>query len=80
MHNALWLWLCLGLGLTLALPIAVIIRLYRHIIMHYKYDHNALWMDGLSNVLLKKLTVYCLSHFKSSVHEINSRDSTKWTV
>ncbi len=39
----MWLWL--WLGLTLTLLIVMIKQHYRHIIMHYKYVHNALEMD-----------------------------------
>ncbi len=42
----LWLWL----GLTLTLLVNMIIQHNRRIVTHYKYAHNALYMDALSKV------------------------------
>ncbi len=41
-----YIWICLML--TLSLHIDVIIQHSRCIIKHYKYVHNALYMDALS--------------------------------
>ncbi len=74
---------CMWLGseLTLTLLISMIMQHYRHIIMHYKYVHNALQVDPLSNVLPNDLTsmfsyVFCL--FKHTVGKLCSACLTVW--